>query len=40
MVTDAGPEFVAVTVRVLLLPVATLPNSKVDVSRERVLDCC
>src|ERR1035438_6621918 len=39
-VTDAGPEFVAVTVRVLLLPTATLPKSAVAVSRERVVDCC
>ena len=37
-VTDAGPEFVAVTVRVLLLPAATLPKSRVVVNRERVLD--
>jgi hypothetical protein len=37
--TDAGPEFVAVTVRVLLLPAVTLPKSRVAVSRERVLDC-
>jgi len=39
MVTDAGPEFVAVTDRVLLLPAATLPKSRVADSRERVL-CC
>jgi hypothetical protein len=39
MVTDAGPELVAVTVRILLLPTATLPKTKVDVCRERVLDC-
>src|SRR5271169_2344319 len=34
-VTDAGPELVAVTVRVLLLPAATLPKSRLAVSRER-----
>jgi hypothetical protein len=39
-VTDAGPGFVAVTVRVLLLPAATFPKSRVVLSRERVLDCC
>jgi hypothetical protein len=39
-VTDAGPEFVAVTVRFLLLPAATLPKSRVVLRRERVLDCC
>lgn len=39
-VSDAGPEFVAVTVRVLLLPAATLPKSRLVDSRERVLDCC
>ncbi len=40
ILTDADPEFVAVTVRVLLLPAATLPKSSVAVSRERVLECC
>lgn len=39
-VTDAGPEFVAVAVRVLLLPSVTLPKSSVAFSRERVVDCC
>src|ERR1700676_3757413 len=37
-VTDAGPEFVPVAVRLLLLPAATLPKSRLVVSRERVLD--
>jgi len=39
-VTDAGPEFVAVAVRVLLLPAATLPKSSVVLSRESVVGCC
>ena len=39
MVTDAGPGFVAVTVRVLLLLIATVPKSRLEGS-ERVLDCC
>ena len=40
-VTESGPELVAVIVRVLLLPAATLPKSKVEVTRERerVLAC-
>jgi len=40
-VTESGPELVAVIVSVLLLPAATLPKSKVDVTRdsERVLAC-
>ena len=38
-VTDAGPEFVAVAVRVALLPAATLPKSSVVLSRERVVGC-
>ena len=37
MVTEAGPEFVAVADRVLLLPAATLPKSRVVDCRERVL---
>ncbi len=40
ILTDAGPEFVTVTVRVLLLLAATLPKSSVAVNRERVLECC
>jgi hypothetical protein len=39
-VTDAGPELVAVAVRVLLLPAATLPKSSVVLSRESVVGCC
>ncbi len=39
-VTDAGPEFVAVAVRVLLLPAATLPKFSVVFARERVVGCC
>ena len=39
-VTDAGPEFVAVAVKVLLLPAGTLPKLKVLVSNERVPNCC
>jgi len=39
-VTDAGPEFVAVAVRVSLLPAATLPKSSVVFSSERVVGCC
>ena len=40
-VTESGPELVALIVRVLLLPAATLPKSKVEVTRdrERVLAC-
>ena len=37
--TDAGPEFVTVAVRVLLLPTATLPKSIVVDRRDSVLDC-
>lgn len=37
MVTDAGPEFVAVADRLLLLPAVTLPKFKLADSRERVL---
>jgi hypothetical protein len=36
MVTDPGPELVAVADRVLLLPAATLPKFSVAVARERV----
>ena len=39
-VTDAGPEFVAVAVKVLLLPAATLPKSSVAFCSERVVGCC
>lgn len=39
MVTDAGPELVAVADSVLLLPAATLPKAKVADCREREL-CC
>lgn len=39
MVTGAGPEFVAVTVSVLLLLIATVPKFRLEGS-ERVLDCC
>lgn len=38
-VTELGPEFVAVTVRVLLLPAATLPKLRVVAERERVVLC-
>lgn len=40
MVTEAGPEFVAVAVKVLLLPAATLPKLRLVLINERVLDCC
>jgi hypothetical protein len=39
-VIDAGPEFVALNVRVLVLPAATLPKSSVAAASDRVLDCC
>lgn len=39
-VTDAEPEFVAVTVRVSLLPAATLPKFRVAAPKESVLLCC
>ena len=38
-VTETGPEFVARTVKVLLLPAATLPNVKLALASERVLVC-
>ena len=38
MVTVAAPEFVTVAERVLLLPAATPPNSRVEVDRESVPD--
>jgi len=40
MVTAAGPEFVAVADRVLLLPAATLPKFRVALPRVRVPGCC
>jgi hypothetical protein len=36
-VTDAVPELVALTVRVLLPPAATLPKFKLESARERLL---
>ena len=39
IVTDAGPELVAVADRVLLLPAVTLPKFRVAVARERVPGC-
>lgn len=36
MMTDALPEFVAVTVRVLLLPGVTLPKFRLALPRERL----
>ena len=39
MVTVAAPEFVTVAERVLLLPAATPPKSRVEVDRESVPDC-
>lgn len=38
-VTEADPEFVAVTVIALLLPEVTLPKSRFATARERVPDC-
>lgn len=38
--TESGPELLAVNVRVLLLPVCTLPNCRVAVFRERVVVPC
>ena len=40
IVTDCVPEFVAVTVRLLLLPAITLPKSTVAVPSERFPACC
>ena len=39
-VTDAVPEFVAVTGRVLLLPAATLPKSRLEVPQGKTAGCC
>jgi hypothetical protein len=39
MLTDALPEFVAITVRVLLPPALTLPKSRLAFARERVPLC-
>ena len=38
IVTDAVPEFVAVTVRVFLLPALTLPKSRLATPRVRLLE--
>jgi hypothetical protein len=40
IVTDAFPEFVAVTVRVLLPPALTLPKSRLAFARDRLPLCC
>ena len=40
IVTDVVPEFVAVTVRVLLLPAVTLPKSTLRLPKEREPVCC
>ena len=40
MVTAADPEFVAVTVSVLVTPATTLPKSMLAFARERVPTCC
>jgi hypothetical protein len=40
IVIDVAPEFVAVTVRVLLLPALTLPKSRLRLPRERLPFCC
>ena len=37
MLTGVFPEFVALTVRVLLMPAATLPKFKAELPRERLL---
>lgn len=38
--TEAGPEFDAVKVRVLVVPACTLPNWRVETFSESVVVCC